>query len=64
MRIVSTDNFDGDYPDEKDVAVGIRSRETATVMCDALNARFSSDTSARYYIVVEDDYVLRPGFEP
>lgn len=65
MKIIDTDNFNGDYPDEQDIAVGIKRRDLAEVMCDALNDWSGSEVdSLRYYKVVEDDYKNRPGFEP
>jgi hypothetical protein len=61
MKIISTDNFGGDYPNEKFVAEGISNPNFARVMALALNDSFSGD---RYYKVVTDEYVLLPGFEP
>lgn len=63
MKIVDTDNFDGDYPDEKVIAEGIKQKKHAEIMCKALNDA-AGNYSRRFYMVVEDDYVLRPGFEP
>lgn len=63
MKIIETDNFGGDYPDERDIAVGIRVRHNADVMCAALNYDLGL-YSSRFFRVVEDDYVLCPGFEP
>lgn len=62
-KIVDTDNFGRDYPNERFVAVGIPSKEMAQIMCKALNQQTGPD-SQRYYFAVEDDYVLVPGFEP
>ena len=60
MRIVDTDNFGGDYPDEKFVGE-VMTREEAEAKVATMNTdRFAP----RYYMVVPDDYVLRPGFEP
>jgi hypothetical protein len=65
MKIIDTDNFGGDYPNEKIIAENIKSEEFAVVMADALNDIYcSSDYSPRFYKVVDDDYVLQPGFEP
>ena len=63
FRILSTDNFGGDYPGEWFVAVGIRDQHTAEVMADSLNAR-AGEHAARFYRVVSADYELQPGFEP
>ncbi len=63
MKIVDTDNYDGDYPNEKVIASGITNKDLGEVMVDALNA-VGGVRSARYYKLVEDDYVLQPGFQP
>jgi hypothetical protein len=61
-RIVDTDNFGGDYPNERFV-LGIMSHEHCQKIADVLNEA-SGPNAYRYYKVVEDDYVLEPGFEP
>ena len=61
-RIVDTDNFGGDYPDEK-FLLWVMPKEDAERIAEILNNR-SGDNSARYYKVVENDYKLQPGFEP
>lgn len=66
MRIIDTDNFGGDYPDEhfhllcmpKDMAERI-----CKVINDEYEKAFGSDCS-RYFKVVENDYKLQPGFTP
>lgn len=65
MKIVQTDNFGGDYPDEKFVTglPYLHTKEQAERIADAINSTISSNHS-RYWIVVEDDYKLQPGFEP
>lgn len=63
MKIVDTDNFGGDYPDEKVIAEGITYKPFAELMAEALNA-YAGEHSSRYYKVVQDDYILQPGFEP
>lgn len=55
MKIISTDNFDGDYPNESLVAEGITDPSYARVMALALNDSFCR---TRYYKVVEDDYTM------
>lgn len=60
-HIVNTDNFGGDYPNESFVAQNIPSREIAEKMADSLNTHADAP---RWYLVVEDGYVLVPGFEP
>jgi hypothetical protein len=64
MKIIDTDNFGGDYPVEHDIAVGIKDKQKAAVMCEALNARFSGAGASRFYRVEEDDYKNGIGFEP
>jgi hypothetical protein len=65
VKIIDTDNFGGDYPDEKVIADNIKYPEYAEIMCNALNGNLcNNDYSPRFYRVVEDDYVLQPGFEP
>ena len=64
MKIVDTDNFNGDYPDEKFVEGLPRLTEVhAKAICAAINAGLPVNHS-RYYKVVPDDYELQPGFEP
>jgi hypothetical protein len=63
MKIVDTDNFGRDYPDEKLIAADIKIKRFAELMCEALNVD-AGDNASRYYKVVEDEYVLQPGFEP
>ena len=63
-RIIDTDNFGGDYPDEKVVAAGITYKPFADTMAEALCKKYSENGGRRFYLVVEDDYELKPGFEP
>ena len=65
MRIVETDMYCGDYLNEKDVAVGITNRQWAETMCTALQEKHASHSYPRgsWFKVVEDNYVLQPGFE-
>jgi hypothetical protein len=63
-RIVNTDNFNGDYPNESftdDRTYG--SKAWAQKRADALNAN-TGDYSPRYFKVVKLPYELAPGFEP
>jgi hypothetical protein len=63
-RIIRTDNFDGDYPDEKFVEpLPAMSREEADRVADAIN-RATGPASRHYWRVVDNAYKLRPGFEP
>ena len=63
MRIVETDNFGGDYPDEKFLNLPRMKKEHAEKVAKAINESFG-EMSRRYWKVVENDYVLRPGFTP
>jgi hypothetical protein len=66
MRIVETDNFDGDYPDEKFVNLPSMSIEACEAVCKIVNdfCNPRGYDCNRYWKVVSDDYTLRPGFEP
>lgn len=61
MKIVETDNFGGDYPNEKFLNLPNLSPYHAQKIADAINWGASGD---RFWKVVENDYVLSPGFEP
>lgn len=64
-KIVQTDNFGGDYPDEKFVeGLGALTEEAAKEICAAINLNCSGPTRPRWWKVVADDYKLVPGFEP
>lgn len=62
-KIVETDNFDGDYPDEKFLNLPPLTKEQADIVAKAINDRFP-ETYARFWLVVPSDYILQPGFEP
>ena len=63
MLIIETDNFCDDYPDEKFLNLPSMSAYSACQVADAINQGLGPDYS-RYWCVVDDDYVLKPGFEP
>lgn len=65
MKIVNTDNFGDDYPDESFVEnIGyIRTKEQAEAIAKAINAAHG-EACTRFWRVVDDDYILQPGFEP
>lgn len=63
MRIVETDNFGGDYPNESFLNLPNLSIEHATEICKAINNGFSGNHH-RYWKVVDNDYELQPGFQP
>jgi hypothetical protein len=61
MRIVETDNYGGDYPDEKFLGVPWwLSKEECEAICEIINRR----ENHRYWKVVDNNYELQPGFEP
>ena len=64
-RIVETDNFGGDYPDEKFLGLPLMRKEDADAIAGRINTRLCNDDRAsRFWRVVEDGYELQPGFEP
>lgn len=65
MRIVETDNFCSDYPNEQFVNIPpiFRARDAQAVV-DAINYACGGDGAPRFWKVVENDYVLAPKFEP
>jgi hypothetical protein len=65
MKLIHTDNFGGDYPNEKCVE-GLPMRmapESLEAIADICNKSVGLHCS-RFWKVVPDDYVLQPGFEP
>ena len=65
MRIIETDNFGGDYPDETFVNLPDLIKVDADIICGVINhACCPSDYALRFWRVVENDYKLQPGFEP
>jgi len=64
MRIVETDNFGSDYPNESFLNLSrIYDKDKAQTIANAINNAYQLNCS-RYWKVVEDDYRLKPGFEP
>lgn len=64
MKIVETDNFGGDYPNESFVNIPLVYEETdAQAIADAINKACGGGRAPRYWKVVPDDYKLAPGFE-
>lgn len=63
MKIIETDNFGGDYPNESFVNLPSMSKEHAKKVANAINQGFP-EHYFRYWRVVENDYILQPGFEP
>ena len=62
-RVVNTDNFGRDYPNETFAADDLDTRAEAQACADKLNGP-NSCYSSRYYKVEELPYELEPGFEP
>ncbi len=62
MRIIETDNFGGDHPNERFLLFRM-SADKAERIAAILNEDGGMNT-LRWYRVVPDDYVLVPGFEP
>jgi hypothetical protein len=61
-RIVETDNFGGDYPNEK-FLLWPMPEDKAKRIADAINDAMG-DNASRYWKVVPNDYKLQPGFQP
>lgn len=62
-RIVETDNFGGDYPDEKFLPIPPVDEASARVIAYEIN-KATGESKPRFWKVVDVDYVLQPGFEP
>jgi len=62
-RIVNTDNFGGDYPNESFVEGYYETEAAAQAQADWMNKQVG-EHSARYFKVVKLPYELAPGFEP
>jgi len=63
-KIIHTDNFGGDYPDEKFVTeIPPLTEKQAKEMAKLINS-FGIEHSSRYYREVPNDYKLEPGFTP
>lgn len=60
--IVDTDNFGGDYPNEKFVLFPML-EEDAKIIAAAIN-KAAGPHSNRYWKVVSHNYKLQPRFEP
>ena len=64
MKIIDTDNFGGDYPDERFLNLPSMPTDVAIAIVKIINANLSGPTHPRCWMVVGDDYTLSPGFEP
>lgn len=64
-KIVETDNFGGDYPEEKAVSLPRMTREEADKIAETINNVLCSHPGdRRFWKVVPESYKLQPGFEP
>lgn len=63
FKIIHTDNFGGDYPNEKFLEIPPLNEGTANDIARLINGALPSDTS-RYYKAVSVGYKLIPGFQP
>ena len=63
-KIVETDNYNGDYPDEKFVNIPPLPKEAAEVIREVINTFCCGPDAKRYWKVEESTYVLQPEFEP
>lgn len=61
-KIVETDNYGRDYPDEKFVNIPRLPKEKCKEIADIINNH--CEGSSRYWKVEPFDYGLQPGFEP
>lgn len=68
FKIVNTDNYGSDHPDEKfvDGLPCLSSKQDADKIADAINDVVFNDgrDSCRFWKVVEMPYELQTGFEP
>ena len=65
MRIVDTDSFGRDYPDEKFLPFIPKNigKEDAQKIADIIN-ELNGENSQRYLKVVDNDYIIDGPFEP
>lgn len=64
FKIVNTDNFGGDYPDEYFLNIPESSDKTALEAIAWMLNRMPGRNEARYWQVVPAEHALQPGFEP
>ena len=63
FRVVDTDNFGSDYPDEKFITIALP-EELCKEIALWRNSKPGADKHPRYWKVVPQGYKLQPGFEP
>lgn len=64
MKIIETDNFNGDYPVETFLNLPSLPEDQAREIALIINKHCSGDYALRYWRVVHNDYVLSKGFTP
>lgn len=64
MKIIETDNFGGDHPDEKVLNLPPLSEEAAKAIVEVVNRYCSGHDKPRFWRAVQEDYKPAPGFEP
>jgi len=62
-RVVETDNYGGDYPDEKWRSEWTTKQEAERI-AEEWNEKNGNGEGARYAKVVKFPYELQPGFRP
>lgn len=62
-RVVETDKLGGYFPNEKFLNIPPLPETNALKIARLINESFLKDYD-RYWKVVDEDYVLQPGFEP
>jgi hypothetical protein len=63
-RVIETDNFNGDYPNEQFATPYAMSKAQADEIAALFNKFFSGEHASRFWQVVPNDYELVGGFEP
>lgn len=58
MKIIMVDNFDRDYVDDKLIADNVTPMYASTIV-EALNNKYSGDTSPHFFRAVQDEYKLK-----
>lgn len=62
-RIVETDNYASDWPDESFLQLPLMSKTDAERVAMHINACFLNE-HPRFWRAVPENYTLKPGFEP
>jgi hypothetical protein len=63
IKLVNTDNYGGDYPNEYFLNAWFGTKEHAQEVADLLNKAMGQHAD-RWWKVVDAGYKLQPGFEP